>query len=102
MSSRKRWGSAEGIVGAAAYFFAKSAGLSWTPATIGAVAILGLAAFTAVFWGIAFVYSPGLVFFQSYTLQFFGTRYPPLGAEMFPPAPTPPTLAPPEPFAPAD
>jgi hypothetical protein len=90
-----------GILGAAAYFFAKSAGLSWNPATIGAVVILGLAALAAIFWVIAFVYSPGLVFFQSYTLQFFGTRYAPLGSEMFPPPPAPPPLAPPEPFAPA-
>ena len=57
-----------GILGAAAYFFAKSAGLSWNPATIIAVVILGLAALAAIFWGIAFVYSPGLFFFQSYTL----------------------------------
>ncbi len=73
-----------GIAGVVVYFIAHGFALSWSPFTISAVVVLGLAALGVVFWTIGFVYSPGLVFFQSYTLHFLGSRYPTLGAALYP------------------
>ncbi len=89
-----------GIIGVAAYFLVKGAALSWNPVTISAVVLLAVAACAAIFWVMAFVYSPGLVFFQSYTLQFLGSRYPALETVMFPPPHFPPPSQPMRPNTP--
>jgi hypothetical protein len=86
-----------GLIGVLLFFLAKAAGLTWTLSTILLVAALGLLALAAMLYVIGFLYAPGLVFFQSYTLHFFGARYTALAARMFPapespppPSPTPP------------
>jgi len=52
-------------------------------------------------WVFAVVYVPGLTFFRSYALRFFGSRYPKLGAFFERPHDAPPSsspgLAPPSP-----
>jgi hypothetical protein len=79
-----------GILGVAIYFLAKAAGLTWTLGTISIAVVLGGAAVFAIFYVIAFISAPAMVFFQSYTLHFFGSRYTALGAVVFPPSPAPP------------
>jgi hypothetical protein len=78
-----------GILGLAVYFLAKAAGLTWTLTTMSLVVILGGAVVFLIFYVIAFISAPAMVFFQSYTLHFFGSRYPALGAIVFPPPPPP-------------
>lgn len=94
-------------LGAAGYLIGRNAGLAWdNPSTILLLVALGMLALAGILYAIGFVYAPGLVFFQAYTLMFFGTRYEALGSRMFPtpppvtPAPLVPaveTLPPPEP-----
>ena len=79
-----------GIVGAVLYFAAQGAGFTWTPVTISVVVLAGTVVLSAIFFVIAFVSTPAMVFFQSYTLHFFGSRYPALGEVVFPPPPPPP------------
>ncbi len=78
-----------GLVGAAAFGIWKAAALSWNPATVSAVVLLALGALGAIFWVVGFLYAPGLVFFQSYTLHFLGSRYAPLDLLLFPAPPAP-------------
>jgi hypothetical protein len=82
-----------GILGVAGYFLAKAAGLTWTLTTMSLAVILGGAVIFLIFYVIAFISAPAMVFFQSYALHFFGSRYPALGAVLFPPPPPPPSLA---------
>lgn len=96
-----------GAGGTALVLLGKAGGLEWNVYTIGAAAVLGVAALTAVFYAVAFVYAPGMVFFQAYTLQFLGSRYAPLEAALAqasgpPPGPAagPPVSPAPSPSAP--
>jgi hypothetical protein len=83
-----------GLLGAIGFLIARGAGVSWDNTSVvlllAALALLALAGFLYV---VGFVYAPGLVFFQSYTLEFFASRYGPLGSKMFPSSPpvAPPT-----------
>lgn len=78
-----------GIVGVAIYFAVRNLNLMWNFGTISAL-IIGIAlAIAVIFWACAFVYSPGLVFFQSYALRFFASRFPALYHVMNPPAAPP-------------
>jgi hypothetical protein len=96
------------ILGVAGFFIGKSAGITWDTPAILLVAGLGMLVLAGILYVMGFVYSPGLVFFQSYTLEFFAARYTPLASRMFPPsapaatpsAPMPPggPFPPPEPF----
>lgn len=79
-----------GIAGVGTYLVVASLGLSWTVLTFilaTLVAVVVVHVFLAV---MAFISVPPLVFFQSYVLHFFGSRYPLLGAKVFPPPPPPP------------
>ena len=96
-----------GVVGLVGYFLGSAAGFSWDLSTELLVSGLGLLAFAGVLYVVGFVYAPGLVFFQSYTVEFFGPRYAPLGSRLLPPVapagpagPTPPMapLLPGDPF----
>ena len=70
-------------------------GLTWNPLAIVLAVLVGAALVFGLFWIVALVSVPSVVFFQSYTLYFFGARYPRLGAMLAPPAPpAPPTTAP--------
>lgn len=86
-----------GIGGAALYFVAKAAGLTWNAGTISVVGALGVFILTGLFYVVALISSPAMVFFQSYTLHFFGSRYPLLGALVFPVPPRPAPTVPPAP-----
>jgi hypothetical protein len=89
-----------GILGGAVYLLARAAGLTWTLTTMSLAVILGGAAVFFIVYVIAFISAPAMVFFQSYTLHFFGSRYPELGAVLFPAPPAPPVApaTPTEPF----
>jgi hypothetical protein len=62
---------------------------------LGGIVVMGL------FYLIALISTPAMVFFQSYVLNFFGGRYPNLGAVLSPPQPdSQPASGEPPPFAP--
>ncbi|MBI3669257.1 MAG: hypothetical protein HY237_05700 [Acidobacteria bacterium] len=90
-----------GLIGLAVFFIAKAAGLTWTLSTILLAVALGLLTLAGLFYVIGFVYAPGLVFFQSYALNFFGSCYAALGARVFPASEPPPPAAPSPPREPA-
>lgn len=75
------------VLGVAGYFVGKGAGVAWDTSTILFVTGLGMLAVAAILYVVGFVYAPGLVFFESYSLEFFAARYEPLAKSMFPPAP---------------
>lgn len=74
-----------GIIGVAIYLAVRGMNLTWSFGTISALVILIALAIAVILWACAFVYSPGLVFFQSYALRFFASRFPLLHAAMNPP-----------------
>jgi hypothetical protein len=82
------------VLGVAGFFLGRTAGVTWDDSTILLVAGLAMLALAGVLYVIGFVYSPGLVFFQSYTLEFFAARYEPLARRLsmpvLPMAPPPP------------
>lgn len=82
------------ILAVAVFLIAKAAGVTWGLTTISIVVVLGGGVLMGIFYVVAFVSTPAMVFFQSYTLYFFGSRYPNLGTILFPglseaPTPTP-------------
>jgi hypothetical protein len=88
------------IVGVIGFFVGRAVGIDWS--NISVILLLtafGLLALAAILCVIGFVYAPGLVFFQSYALEFLASRFPPLAMKMSPPAPlaTPPGATPPVP-----
>lgn len=101
-----------GLVALIGYFAGQGLGVNWDNISVDLIlAALALLAFAGVLYVVGFVYTPGLVFFQSYTLEFFAARYGPLRMRMFaaapagspPPAPImPPTPAIPPPLIPGD
>jgi hypothetical protein len=93
-----------GIAALSIFFGGKAMGLAWNVTTISIVAVLGGVILAAFLYLIALINTPPMVFFQSYVLHFFGSRYPALGAVLFPPLPeipppsvpdAPPILEPP-------
>ena len=93
-----------GLLGVIGFLIGRGAGVSWdNTSVVLLLAAFGLLALAGVLYVVGFVYAPGLVFFQSYTLEFFASRYGPLGNRMFPPsppAPVTPPIEPPPPIAP--
>lgn len=79
-----------GAAGVGIVMAGKAAGLTWTAFTIAAAATAGVALLLLLFWLFALINTPGLYFFQSYTLHFFGSRYARVGAILFPAPPPPP------------
>jgi hypothetical protein len=79
-----------GLVGVGSYFLARAEGWKWNLATISACVVLGGLALSLILYIVAFVSAPAMVFFQSYTNHFLGSRYPALGARVFPPPAEPP------------
>jgi hypothetical protein len=55
--------------------------------------MLGLAILAGPIYLVALINTPMMVFFQSYMLHFLGSRYPTLGAVVFPPLPDAPPPA---------
>ena len=63
-------------------------------ATISILVVMGGVILAGILYLIALISTPAMVFFQSYVLHFMGSRYPALGAVVFPPPPeTPPPPA---------
>lgn len=79
-----------GIVGVAIFATVHVLALTWNAWTIGLFSLLCLAVVAGLLWIISFIYAPGLVFFQSYSLYFLAARYPALNALMSPTPPAPP------------
>ena len=88
-----------GILGAILFFGGKAIGLTFSVATLSILVVMGGIVLTGIFYLIALISTPAMVFFQSYVLHFMGSRYPPLGTVVFPapqePPPPPPLDAPP-------
>lgn len=83
------------IVGIAGGVLAVGLGLTLNPLTIALAVLVGAVLLFGLMWVMALVSVPSVVFFQSYTLYYFGARYARLGAILAPPAPpTPPATAP--------
>ena len=84
------------ILGMVVGVSAAALGLTWNPLTIVLAVLVGAALLFGLFWVVALVSVPSVVFFQSYTLHFFGARYSRLGVLVTPPAapPAPPAAAP--------
>jgi len=85
------------ILGIVVVILAGAMGLTWNPLTIVVAVLVGAVVLFGLFWLVALVSVPSVVFFQSYTLYFFGARYARLGAILTPPAPPPPSATIPAP-----
>jgi hypothetical protein len=80
-----------GIGGLILFFGGKAMGLTLNVATISILVALGGVILAGFVYLIALINTPSMVFFQSYVLHFIGSRYPAVGAVLFPPPPeTPP------------
>lgn len=93
-----------GLIGVLVYLGLRDANLSWNFTTVSVTVILAAVVIALVLWLFAFLYSPALVFFQSYALRFLASRLPSLSAVMNPAVgasappmspPMPPHAAPP-------
>lgn len=81
-----------GIAGVVIFFGGRAMGLTLNLTTISILVVLGGVILSGILYLIALISTPAMVFFQSYVLHFFGSRYPTLGAVLFPPPPeTPPS-----------
>jgi hypothetical protein len=77
-----------GLLGVIGFLIGRSAGVSWdNTSVVLLLAAFALLALAGLLYVVGFVYAPGLVFFQSYTLEFFAPRYGPLGSKVFPLSP---------------
>ena len=76
------------LSGIVAGVFGQAVGVTWSPLVIAVVSVIGGIVLLVALYGMAFLYTPAMVFFQSYALHFFGTQYPRLG-EALAPVPTP-------------
>jgi hypothetical protein len=90
-----------GGLGAITVLAGKAAGLTWNVFTITAAVVAGSIFLMVVFYAIALISVPVIVFFPAYSIYFFAARYPQLARVMYPPlppvAPAPPITPAPEP-----
>ena len=77
------------IAGLIIFFGGKALGLTFNVTTISILVVMGGVVLTGILYLIALISTPAMVFFQSYVLHFLGSRYPALGAVVFPPPPEP-------------
>ncbi len=68
----------------------KVAGLGWNVFTITAAIVGGSVFLLIVFYAVALISVPVIVFFPAYSVYFFASRYPRLGDLLYPPPPLPP------------
>lgn len=68
----------------------KAAGLSWNLYTITVAAVVGCVLLAMILYSISLISVPAMVFFPAYSIYFFASRYPALGALLHqtPPLPT--------------
>ncbi len=84
------------LIGVIGFLVGRGMGVNWDGTSVILLLVaFALLALAGILYAVGFVYAPGLVFFQSYTLEFFASRYGALGRRMFPPPPPAPPLAPP-------
>ncbi len=83
------------IAGAIVFVVAMLAGATWNAVTISLAVGAGVVVVLALVFLLAMVSAPAMVFFQAYTLHFYGGRYPALGSELAKTPPVPPPAAPP-------
>jgi hypothetical protein len=76
-----------GIAALIIFLVGKAIGLTLNVTTISVLVVLGGIILLGLLYLIALINTPQMVFFQSYVLHFFGSRYPTLGAVVFPPPP---------------
>jgi hypothetical protein len=91
-------------VSIAAILGGKAAGLTWNVFTITAAVVAACILFAVLFYLMALVSVPVIVFFPAYSIYFFAARYRPLSLVLYPPPPPsdlPPILPGEPPFAPA-
>jgi hypothetical protein len=74
-----------GIAALIIFLGGKAMGLTLNVTTISILVVLGGVILAGFFYLIALISTPPMVFFQSYILHFMGSRYPALGAVVFPP-----------------
>jgi hypothetical protein len=88
-----------GGFGVVAVILGKTAGLSWNLYTITLAVVVGCIVIAVLLYVMALISVPAIVFFPAYSIYFFASRYPVLGALLRPPpmAIPVPTLAPPSP-----
>lgn len=87
-----------GGLGAITVMAGKTAGLTWNVFTITAAVVAGSIFLMVVFYAIALISVPVIVFFPAYSIYFFAARYPQLARLMYPP---PPPIASAPPISPA-
>lgn len=75
------------LIGVAWSLIGLGVDITWDTPTILFVTGIGMLGVAAILYVVGFVYAPGLVFFESYSLEFFAARYEPLAKSMYPPAP---------------
>ena len=87
-----------GLIGVLIYLSLRGTNLSWNFATVSVTVVLAAVVIALILWLCAFLYSPALVFFQSYALRFLASRLPSLSAVMNPAISeaAPPPMPPPE------
>lgn len=83
-----------GIAGVLLFLVGKAMGLTFGLATISALVILGGILLMGLFYLLAIISTPFMVFFQSYVLHFIGARYPGVGTILFPAPPEAPPVTP--------
>lgn len=74
------------LVGVVVGVAAAAAGLTWNAFTITAVVLVGLVGLAGLLFVMGFIYVPSAVFFQAYTLHYYGSRYVKLGELLAPPS----------------
>ena len=77
-----------------AVFASYKAGLSWNVTTVSLAIIFGSMLMVVLAYLIALVAVPATVFFPAFSIYFFASRYPQLGALLYPPAPPVPVAPP--------
>jgi hypothetical protein len=87
-----------GGFGVVAVMLGKTAGLTWNLYTITLAVVIGCIVLAILFYVIALISVPAIVFFPAYSIYFFASRYPPLDALLHSPPAAP--QIPPLPLAP--
>jgi hypothetical protein len=80
-------------LGILAVLTGKSAGLTWTPATIALAVTVGCILLVCFLYLVSLIAVPAIVFFPAYSIYFFASRYPRLSAVLYP-APAIPQVPP--------
>lgn len=87
-----------GLLAVVVVLGAAAMGLTWNTLTICGAVLVGGVFLMALIYVMSFISAPSMVFFQSYSLHFLGSRYPRLDVELARTVP-PPKITPPIPGA---